>query len=134
VAAREQQRQLVVSSDGAAVRLGSGPPLCGLALLSGAGALAAQVVQRAAPRDRDHPATGIGRNALTRPLLHSRRARLLRAVLRQRQVTREPGHRRRRGPPRSAQGPFSVPAQCDPITIRGRTSTDPYLADGIAAT
>ena len=97
------------------------------------GALAAQVVQRAAPRDRDDPAAGIGRQAITRPLLHGRRARLLRAVLCQRQVTREPGHRRRRGPPRGAQRPLDVPAQCGPITITGRTSTDPYLADGIIA-
>jgi hypothetical protein len=132
VAAGEQQRQLVVSGDGAAIRLG-GPLLRGLALLSGAGALAAQVVGRAAPRDRDDPATGIGRKALTRPLLQGRRARLLRAVLCQRQVTRDPRHRRR-GPPRSVQGPFGVLAQCGPITISGRTSTDPYLADGIAAT
>jgi len=134
VAARKQQRQLVVSSDGAAVRLGRGPLPRGLALLPGAGALAAQLVERAAPRDRHDPATGIGRKALTRPLCYGRRARLLRAVLRQRQVTRELGNRRRRGPPRSAQGPLDVPAQCDPITINGRTSTDPYLADGIAAT
>ena len=99
----------------------------------GAGALATQVIQRTAPCDRDDPATGISRKAITRPLLHGRRARLLRAVFCQRQVTREPGHRRRRGPPRSAQGPLDVPAQCGPITISGRTSTDPYLADGIAA-
>ena len=133
VAAREQQRQLVVSGDGAAVRLGSGPLARGLALLPGAGALPAQVVGRAAPRDCDYPAAGIGRKALMGPLRHGRRARLLRAILRQRQVTREPGHRCRRGPPRGAQGPLGVPAQCGPITITGRTSTDPYLADGIAA-
>jgi len=56
VAAREQQRQLVVVGDGAVVRLGSDPLLQGLALLPWKGSLAAQVVQRAAPRDRDDPA------------------------------------------------------------------------------
>ncbi len=133
VAAREQQRQLVISRDGAAVRASHGPFLHGVTLLPGAGALTAQVVQRAAPRDRDDPAAGIGRKAIAWPFLHGRRARLLRAVLCQRQVTREPGHRRRRGPPRGAQRPLDVPAQCGPITITGRTSTDPYLADGIIA-
>jgi hypothetical protein len=65
VAAREQQRQLVVAGDSATVRAGRGPSLHGFALLLGAGALAAQVVQRAAPRDRDNPATGVGRNSIT---------------------------------------------------------------------
>ena len=133
VAAREQQRQLVVAGDAAAVRARRGPFLHGFALLARTGALATQVIQRAAPRDRDDPAPGIGRQAITRPLLHSRRARLLHAVLCQRQVAGELGHRRRGGPPRGAQGPLDVPAQCGPITITGRTSTDPYLADGIIA-
>ena len=133
VAAREQQRQLVVAGDCTVVRLGSDPLLHGFALLPWTGALATQVIQRAAPRDGDDTAPGIGWPAITGPLRHGRRARLLRAVLGQRQVAGELGHRRRGGPPRGAQGPLDVPAQCGPITITGRTSTDPYLADGIIA-
>ena len=49
----------------------------------------------------DDAATRVGRKATMWPLLHSRRARLLRAVLCQRKITRELG-RRRRGPPRGA--------------------------------
>jgi hypothetical protein len=86
VTAREQQRQLIVAGDIAAVRLGSGPLLHRLALLPGAGALPAQVVKRATPGDRDDPTTRVCRKASTRPLLHGRRARLLSAILRQRQV------------------------------------------------
>jgi hypothetical protein len=133
VTAREQQRQLVIAGDRAVIQPGGDLLLHGFALLPAAGALAVQVVQRTAPRDRDDPAPGIGRQAIARPLLQGRRARLLRAVLGQRQVTGEPGHRRRGRPPRGAQGPLDVPAQCGPITITGRTSTDPYLADGIIA-
>jgi hypothetical protein len=91
------------------------------------------VVQRTAPRDGLPANPGGWVVTVARPLLQGRRARLLRAVLGQRQVTGEPGHRRRGRPPRGAQGPLDVPAQCGPITITGRTSTDPYLADGIIA-
>jgi len=133
VTAGEQQCQLVIAGHGAAVRLGRGQLPCGRALLSGAGALAAQLVKRAAPRDRDDPALGIGGQAITRPLGQGRRARLLRAVLGQGKVARELGRRRRGGPPRGPQGPLDVLAQCGPITIAGRTSTDPYLAAGIIA-
>jgi hypothetical protein len=82
VAAREQQGQLVVVGDGAAIRIGRDPPQHGLALLPGTGALATQVVERAVPSDRHDPSTRIRRNALTWPLLQGRCARLLRAVLR----------------------------------------------------
>ena len=72
VAARKQQRQLVVSGDGAAVRLGSGPLLRGLALLPGAGALAAAggpARGAARPRRPSHRDWPEGPHAATAPQL-----------------------------------------------------------------
>jgi hypothetical protein len=133
VAAGEQQRELVIPSHHGAVRLSRSPVLHGFALLPDTGRLSAQVVDGAAPSDRNEPSARVGGYAVMEPLRQRCGACFLRAVLSHRQVADEPGDRRRGGPPRVAEDPVNLFVQRGPITISGRTSTDPYLADGIVA-
>lgn len=68
-----------------------------------------------------------------RPLHDGLCARLLHGILSDAHLAREASHRGGCRPPGVAKRSFDLRVQCASNTISGRTSIEPYLADGMVA-
>ena len=93
------------------------------------------MVKCAAAGHGDQPPAGIGRQAVARPLGEGRFASILGRVLAQPEITRDASGRSGGRQPAVAERALDGIGQGRPaMTMRGRTSIAPYLADGILLT
>src|SRR4029079_14645992 len=101
----------------------------------GDAALAAQAIDRLAPRRGGDPRARAGRDAVARPRRHRGGERVLQRVLGEPDVPDVPDQRRQDSGPLLAKGPLDVVHACAAAGISrpGRTSTGPKAAGATLA-